>query len=121
VVTTEATTMAVLERDTQAERVSALEALCGEIYQVASALGAPARVLDQLWAAAQGDALPHATVLPFHVRDANPVKAAAVLGSRGGLVRTDAKATAAIRNGRLGGRPRIAARHTRVARASAKK
>lgn len=39
--------------------------LLAELYQVLGALDAPAKVLDQVFAAAQGNRLPHATLLPF--------------------------------------------------------
>ena len=45
-------------------RVEALEDVCAEAYQFAGEVGAPARVLDRLWAAAQGDAIPVASMLP---------------------------------------------------------
>jgi hypothetical protein len=35
-------------------RIAVLEAICAEACQAVGAAGAPARVLDQLWAAAQG-------------------------------------------------------------------
>ena len=106
--------MAVLEREVAdtAARVDALEMLCAEMYQVAGELGAPVCVLDQLWAAAQGEPLPHGSLLPFSLEQANPSKAAAVMGSHGGKVITKAKIRAAIRNGRLGGRPRLPANRT---------
>lgn len=43
----------------------ALRNLCGEMYQIAGSLGAPANVLDNLSCAAQGLPLPHETLLPF--------------------------------------------------------
>jgi hypothetical protein len=42
-----------------------LRQLCAEVYQVAGTLGADARVLDNLWAAADGKPLPHASLLPY--------------------------------------------------------
>ena len=56
--------MATTELDRLRARVAALEAVCAEAYQVAGAVGAPVRVLDQLLAASEGDPLPHKTVLP---------------------------------------------------------
>jgi hypothetical protein len=42
--------------DTEAlsARIAVLEAICAEACQAVGAAGAPARVFDQLWAAAQG-------------------------------------------------------------------
>ena len=48
-------------------RVVELEALCGEIYQVAGALGAPAVVLDALHAAASGDPLPGVSLIGLDI------------------------------------------------------
>jgi hypothetical protein len=45
-----------------------LRALCAELYQVAGELGADARVLDNLWAAAQGKPLPHDSLLPYSAK-----------------------------------------------------
>lgn len=42
-----------------------LRNLCAEMYQIAGVLEAPAKVLDQLSAGAQGKKLPHSTLLPF--------------------------------------------------------
>ncbi len=42
-----------------------LRSLCAEMYQVAGALNAPTRVLDQLLAGARGEKLPYETVLPI--------------------------------------------------------
>jgi len=42
-----------------------LRQLCAEVYQVAGELGADAPVLDNLWAAADGKPLPHASLLPY--------------------------------------------------------
>jgi hypothetical protein len=42
-----------------------LRDLCSEVYQVAGALGASDRVLDNLWAAAAGKPIPHDTLLPY--------------------------------------------------------
>ena len=93
---------------------------------MAGAAGAPTRVLDNLWAAAQGEPLPHATVLPILVEEFDEVavrerrlrearavlgvSAAAELGRVGGSQRSRAKARAARANGAKGGRPRKAAR-----------
>ena len=45
--------------------IDRLRKLCAEVYQVAGTLGADARVLDNLWAAADGKPLPHASLLPY--------------------------------------------------------
>jgi hypothetical protein len=44
--------------------IEELRGVCAEAHRFASAIGAPARVLDNLSAAAEGRALPHATFLP---------------------------------------------------------
>lgn len=88
-------------------RLDEVEAMCAEIYQVLGELGAPARVLDQLWAASQGEALPHDTVLPFSASEcaALPSVAAAALGRRNKGVTSTKKAKAARLNGqKYGGR-----------------
>lgn len=106
-------------------RVQALEEVCGEMYQVAGAAGAPERVLDKLWAAAQGDAISTASVLPVletefeevaerdaviqRIVDAIGPAFAAQRGRKGGSVSSAAKRRAARLNGRKGGRPRKSA------------
>ena len=55
--------MTVMEaRDTRIrnleERISVLEQVCAEAYQLAGAVGAPERVLDNLAAAAEGRPIP---------------------------------------------------------------
>ena len=55
------------EADELRARVAELEALCGEIYQVAGALGAPAVVLDALHAAASGDPLPGVSLIGLDI------------------------------------------------------
>lgn len=45
-------------------RIARLEAVCGEAYQLAGAVGAPGRVLDQFAAAANGEPIPHGSILP---------------------------------------------------------
>lgn len=58
-------------RDVDAEleaaraEIDQLRNLCAEVYQVAGTLGADARVLDNLWAAADGKPLPHGSLLPY--------------------------------------------------------
>jgi hypothetical protein len=38
---------------------------CAEVYQVTGTFGAGVRVLDNLWAAADGTPLSHASLLPY--------------------------------------------------------
>lgn len=110
-------------------RLGDLERVCAEAYQFAGAVGAPVRVLDTLQAAAQGRPIPRASFLPVAAEECDAVAqrqaalervreavgggqvsgaspAAVVLGRRGGHVRSPAKAAAARRNAKLGGRPR---------------
>lgn len=47
-----------------------MRGLFAELYQVLGALDAPENVLDQVSAAANGDQLPHETLLPFFVEPA---------------------------------------------------
>ena len=51
------------------QRISILERVCAEAYQLAGAVGAPERALDNLAAAAGGEAIPHATFLPVSAAD----------------------------------------------------
>ena len=64
---------AVAERDRRIrdleQRISALEQVCAEAYQLAGAVGAPEKALDNLAAAAEGKPIPHATFLPVSVAD----------------------------------------------------
>ena len=46
-------------------RISALQYLCAEMYQVAGTAGAPVRVLDKLWAASGGKPIPRVHLLPI--------------------------------------------------------
>jgi hypothetical protein len=55
------------------DRVAALERVCAEIYQFAGAVGAPVRVLDLLHAAAQGEPLPDASILPIAAEECDAV------------------------------------------------
>ncbi|AXK39326.1 hypothetical protein [Crenobacter cavernae] len=48
------------------------ETLVCELYQVLGALDAPQAVLDQVWAAIEGEPLPHATRLPFEAPVVEP-------------------------------------------------
>jgi len=54
-----ASTTVVLERE-----IRQLRRVCAEAYQFARVVGAPARVLNNLHAAAEGKPLPHPTFLP---------------------------------------------------------
>ena len=51
------------------QRISILEQVCGEAYQLAGAVGAPEKALDNLAAAAAGEPIPHATFLPVSAAD----------------------------------------------------
>jgi hypothetical protein len=65
--------MSDISIDTLQRRVEALERLCGEAYQFAGAVGAPVRVLDALAAAANGDPIPEASVLPIVAEECDAV------------------------------------------------
>ena len=64
---------AVTERDRRMQdleqRIAVLEQVCAEAYQLAGAVGAPEKALDNLAAAAEGKPIPHATFLPVSVAD----------------------------------------------------
>lgn len=51
------------------QRISILEQVCAEAYQLAGAVGAPEKALDNLAAAAGGRPIPHATFLPVSAAD----------------------------------------------------
>lgn len=103
-------------------RVDELQSLCAELYQALGAAGAPAAVLDKVWAAAAGEAIPDVEILPIDALAFDEVRTrqetidaittllaprrAALLGKAGGRATSDAKRAAARRNGRKGGRPR---------------
>lgn len=53
--------------------IERLRNVCGEAYQFAGAVGAPERVLDNLWAAAQGEPLPHESFLPVLLEECDPL------------------------------------------------
>jgi hypothetical protein len=57
--------LAAASRRPQEQEIESLRQLCAEVYQVAGTLGTDTRVLDNLWAATQGQPLPHTTVLPY--------------------------------------------------------
>jgi hypothetical protein len=107
-------------------RVEELEELCAAVYQFAGEIGAPPRVLDALWSAAQGEAIPQTGLLPIAAGECEEIRmlrhqleavrrivavgpAAAELGRIGGTRSSVAKRRAARANGRKGGRPRKAA------------
>ena len=50
-------------------RITILEQVCAEAYQLAGAVGAPERALDNLAAAAEGKPVPHSTFLPVSAAD----------------------------------------------------
>ena len=119
--------MATMAKDESAAalraRIETLEAVCAEAYQLAGAIGAPVKALDNLSAAANGDAIPHESFLPIASEDCDEVadllKAlrghpgrrnalAAAMGRVGGARRSPAKRAAARANGTKGGRPRKA-------------
>ena len=52
-------------------RVASLQQVCGEAYQLAGAVGAPVKALDNLAAAACGNPMLHATFLPVSAADCN--------------------------------------------------
>ena len=51
----------------------ALRLVCGEAYQMAGALDAPTKALDNLLAASTGAPLPHGTFLPVEAQEREPV------------------------------------------------
>ena len=51
------------------QRIAVLQQVCGEAYQLAGAVGAPEKALDNLSAAANGDPIPHASFLPLTAAD----------------------------------------------------
>ena len=66
-------------------RIAILQQVCTEAYQLAGAVGAPEKALDNLSAAANGKPIPHATFLPVSAADCNEL--------------TDAEATRANKRG----------------------
>jgi hypothetical protein len=106
-------------------RVELLEEVVGALYQFAGEVGAPVRMLDTLWAVAQGNAADLEDLTSVYANDCREVQtprrqleevrrivavgpAAAELGRLGGSRTTAAKRRAARANGRKGGRPRRA-------------
>lgn len=51
------------------QRIAVLQQVCAEAYQLAGAVGAPEKALDNLSAAANGKPIPHATFLPVSAAD----------------------------------------------------
>ena len=51
------------------QRISIIEQVCAEAYQLAGAVGAPEEALDNLAAAADGKPVPHANFLPVSAAD----------------------------------------------------
>ena len=51
------------------QRIADLQQVCAEAYQLAGAIGAPEKALDNLAAAANGKPIPHATFLPVSAAD----------------------------------------------------
>ncbi len=54
-------------------RIEVLEGILAEAYQLAGAIGAPRRVLDNLAAAVDGEPLPHGTFLPIQAEECSEV------------------------------------------------
>lgn len=98
-----------------------MEDVCAEAYQFAGEVGAPVRVLDRLWAAGQGQAIPAKSMLPITADECSEVSNARRalndvldvlapylrrrLAARAGASASEQKATASRANGRKGGRP----------------
>ena len=59
----------VLRRRLLERRISILEQVCAEAYQLVGAVGAPVKALDNLAAAAAGKPIPHETFLPVSTAD----------------------------------------------------
>jgi len=55
--------------DALRREVDRLRRVCAEAYQFAAVVGAPSRVLDNLWAAAEGKTLPHESFLPAVIEE----------------------------------------------------
>jgi hypothetical protein len=104
-------------------RIENLEEVCAEAHQFAGAMGAPVRLLDLFWHAAQGRTVTLEGFAPVRTSECEEITtlqqqldvvrrvvavgpAAAELGRLGGSRTSRAKAKAARANGRKGGRPR---------------
>jgi hypothetical protein len=111
------------EIDRLRARIENLEEVCAEAHQFAGALGAPVRLLDAFFDAANGKMVHVDALVPVHADECDEVltlqrqleeirrivatgPAAAELGRLGGSRTSRAKAMAARANGRKGGRPR---------------
>lgn len=69
------------------QRIAILEQVCAEAYQLAGAVGAPEKALDNLAAAADGRPIPHATFLPVSAADCDEfARADKVRATEGGAV-----------------------------------
>ena len=66
------------------ERIAVLEQVCAEAYQLAGAVGAPERALDNLAAASEGGPIPHATFLPITAADCDETAPTVATGSASG-------------------------------------
>lgn len=63
-------------------QLAAVRSVCGEAYQLAGAVGAPVKVLDNLSAAMGGMPIPHETFLPVLDTDCSAVREAAARRTR---------------------------------------
>ena len=114
------------ERECLRARIAHLEEVCAAVYQFAGEVGAPVRLLDMLWAEADGKTTDLDGLLPVLAEECDEIAAlrrqledvrrivavgpaAAELGRVGGSRTSAAKRRAARANGRKGGRPRTAA------------
>ena len=69
------------------QRIAILEQVCAEAYQLAGAVGAPEKALDNLAAAADGRPIPHATFLPVSAADCDELaRADKARATEGGAV-----------------------------------
>jgi len=107
-------------------RIHNLEEVCAEAYQLAGAVGAPVRILDMLWAAADGKMVNVEGIRPVLADECEEIQtlrrqleevqhiittgpATAELGRIKSSRTSAAKRRTARANGRKGGRPRKAA------------
>lgn len=54
-------------------RIDDLERVCAEAYQFAGTAGAPERVLDNLSAGAEGQPIPHESILPVTAEECDAI------------------------------------------------